>query len=193
MYYKVWVSLSLWACFIETHTACTPPSLRGARPPSLFFFCMLSRSTLARLSVLHKLGFPQVAAGTIAAIQRREPSVMCASLQGDGGPIGGGAMCSSRRGDVLCAGAAEGGARVAGTRTPRPGRGRVQCGLLLLAALGAAGLVEDPDAPVHAGQPTAAWTGAHPSAEGTDHAGRHVTRLGRPRREACCPRRVVPR
>ena len=103
---------------------------------------------------------------------------MCASLQGDGGPIGGGAMCSSRRGDVLCAGAAEGGARVAGTRTPRPGRGRVQCGLLLLAALGAAGLVEDPDAPVHAGQPTAAWTGAHPSAEGTDHAGRHVTHVG---------------
>ena len=67
---------------------------------------------------------------------------------------------------------------MAGTRTPRPGRGRVQCGLLLLAALGAAGLVEDPDAAVHAGQPTAAWTGAHPSAEGTDHAGRHVTRVG---------------
>ena len=56
-------------------------------------------------------------------------------------------------------------------------RGRAQCGLLLLAALGAAGLVEDPapspdDATVHSGGTAAARTGTR--ARDADHADQHV-------------------
>lgn len=66
-------------------------------------------------------------------------------------------------------------------------RGRAQCGLLLLAALGAAGLVEDPapspdDATVHSGGTAAARTGTR--ARDADHGLQTSTSVGAQRSRA---------